>query len=284
MAGREDNVRIFEDSMKLCKKNERLKESIKNSTLGQEMYDVTFKVENGTTGEKSLTRYEKPAEVIVSKKRTLEAAKVFSGKKVCVLNFASATNPGGGVTRGSTAQEECICRCSTLYPLINEKKMWDMFYGPHRKLNNPLYNDDCIYTPNVTVFKSDTASPSLLKEREWYDVNVITCAAPNLRKRPSNMMNPHAGSAPVKITDKELKELHIKRGRKILQIAAAQGNEVVILGAFGCGAFENSPMVVAESYKELVEEFRYQFETIEFAVYCPPNKPLNYDVFKRVIV
>lgn len=275
MASREDNVKIFEDSMKLCKKNEKLKESIKNSALGQEMYDVAFKVE----GEK--VRYEKPAEVIVSKKRTLEAAKAYSRKKVCVLNFASATNPGGGVTRGSTAQEECICRCSTLYPLISEKKMWDMFYGPHRELNNPLYNDDCIYTPDVTVFKSDTASPALLKE--WYDVNVITCAAPNLRKRPSNAMNPHAGSAPVKISAKELKELHIKRGRKILQIAATQGNEVIILGAFGCGAFENSPEVVAASYKQLVEEFRHQFETIEFAVYCPPNKSLNYDVFKRVI-
>ena len=33
----------------------------------------------------------------------------YAGQKVAgVHNFASATNPGGGVTRGSSAQEECL--------------------------------------------------------------------------------------------------------------------------------------------------------------------------------
>ena len=34
--------------------------------------------------------------------------------------------------------------------------MWNRFYAPHRCAHDPLHNDDCIYTPGVIVFKSDT--------------------------------------------------------------------------------------------------------------------------------
>lgn len=62
---------------------------------------------------------------IVSGKRTLEASESYAkqNERVCVLNFASATNPGGGVVRGSSGQEEAICRCSTLYHCPNTKEM-----------------------------------------------------------------------------------------------------------------------------------------------------------------
>ena len=52
--------------------------------------------------------------------------------------------------------------------------MWDEFYSPHRAEHNPLHNDDCIYTPGVVVFKTDTASPSLMPEDEWFSVDVIS--------------------------------------------------------------------------------------------------------------
>ena len=77
------------------------------------------------------------------------------------------------------------------------RPMWDDFYGPHRLAHNPIHNDDIIYTPSVTVFKSDTANPALLPEEEWYDVDVITCAAPNLRENPSNGYNQGDSSARV---------------------------------------------------------------------------------------
>jgi len=57
-------------------------------------------------------------------------------------------------------------------------------------------------------------------------------------------------------------------------------NEV---GAFGCGAFENDPEVVARAYKTALQEFPKVFEQIEFAVYCTPKSSVNYDVFKRVL-
>ncbi len=45
------------------------------------------------------TRFSDEAKIIVSAKRTFEAAAGYAGQKLAVHNFASATNPGGGVTR-----------------------------------------------------------------------------------------------------------------------------------------------------------------------------------------
>ena len=199
------------------------------------------------------------------------------------MNFASATNPGGGVTKGSSAQEEAICRCSTLYQNLKEEKVWKKFYAPHRRAHDPLHNDDCIYTPGVMVFKSDTDYPQLLPEDKWYSVNVLTCAAPNLWERPSNEMNAGDGDAAVHISREDLQALHEKRMRRVLEIAWAKGNEVVILGAFGCGAFRNPPAVVAQAMKTAVQEYRKNFETIEFAVYCGTQYDTNYRVFQQIL-
>lgn len=273
---REDNIEIFENTQQLCEQNRKLMKAIYTSNMKQKIYLETNEIIR--LPEK---QYERPAQIIVSKKHTLEAAKAYVNRKVCVLNFASASNPGGGVTRGSTAQEEAICRCSTLYKNLTEEKLWNMFYAPHRRQGNPLHNDDCIYTPEVVVFKSDTVHPELLPEDQWYKVNVLTCAAPNLRERPSNRMNPEDGNKAVQISMAELQYLHEKRMRKVLDIAAKEGNKVIVLGAFGCGAFSNPPDVVATAMKTVVQEFRNNFETIEFAVYCSPRDDSNYRAFQR---
>ena len=230
-----------------------------------------------------LNRYTEDVKVVVSKNRTYQAASAYKGMKVAVHNFASASNPGGGVVRGANAQEECLCRCSGLYFNLNTKKMWDGFYAPHRASHNPLHNDDIIYTPEVTVFKTDTANPKLLPEKEWYNVDVITCAAPNLRERPSNSYNSGDGNRRAKVTDKELLSIHEKRLGRILDVAFIEGDEVVILGAFGCGAFMNNPEVVAMAAKNVIKDYQKAFKAIEFAIYCSPRDERNYKIFKRIL-
>lgn len=230
----------------------------------------------------NLNIYDEPAKVIVSKKRTFEAAKAYRDNKVAVHNFASASNPGGGVVRGSTAQEECLCRCSYLYFCLNSPDMWDGFYTPHKQARNPLHNDDIIYTPEVTVFKSDTNNPALLPENEWYKVNVITCAAPNLRAMPSNKHNTGDGKKAAKISDKEMLEIHEKRLRRILDVAASEGNDTVILGAFGCGAFMNKANIVAYAAKNVIKDYMHAFKNIEFAIYCSPQDDTNYKTFRLI--
>ena len=96
-------------------------------------------------------------------------------------------------------------------------------------------------------------------------------------------MNPNDGNTTVRISQKELQALHEKRMRKVLDIAWKNGNEVVILGAFGCGAFSNPPLAVAQAMKAVVQEYRMKFETIEFAVYCSPRDNSNFRVFQNIL-
>lgn len=271
MFGKEKNIKIFEDSVKLMKSNPSLQQSIQASIQNQKLYLEANEIvvpENRNLA----------CRTIVSKKRTFEAAAEYAraGKKVCVLNFASTTNPSGGVTRGSSVQEECLCRYSILYPCPNDKKIFQGFYTPHRKMDNPLYNDDCLYTPGVVDFKSDTSSPERMEEKYWYQVDVLTCAAPNLRKRPSNSMNPHAGKTAANIRNSSLYELHMKRLECLFKAAAANKAEVLVLGAF-C----NPPAVVAKAFATVQKKYAGYFETIEYAVFCKNHETENYDTFRR---
>ena len=276
---RTKNAEIFRDTERRYTSDPTLMQAIQQSTNSQ-----IFIAESENVIVPSDYKTEK-AKVVVSGKRSLEAAKVYAkqGKKVCVLNFASATNPGGGVVNGSSAQEESICRCTTLYPCLNTDKMWNAFYKPHRKAANPLYNNDCIYTPDVCVFKSDTNFPETLSKDEWWNVNIITCAAPNLRERPSNAMNPYAGAKAAKIAPEELEKLLTSRVRRIFEIAVANGNEVLILGAFGCGAFRNPPEIVAKAFNTVMQDYLCYFDTIEYAVYHTEREVANYEAFKRIV-
>lgn len=275
---RTKNAEIFKDTELMYRTNENLKAVVKKSMISQKLLltddAVDYEIISGRAGK-----------VVVSGKRTLEASESYAkqGKRVCVLNFASATNPGGGVVHGSSAQEEAICRCSTLYPCLNTEEMWNRFYGPHRNADNPLYNDDCIFTPVVKVFKSDISFPELLLEADWWDVDVITCAAPNLRNVPSNRMNPNAGSKKTDISYDGLKALHTSRIQRIFEVAIANKAEVLILGAFGCGAFCNPPGLVAEVFAEFTEKYRGYFDVIEYAVYHTEREMANYEAFKEAM-
>lgn len=265
--GREENRRVFNETKSMCSGHPRLIKDIAFSRKWQRAVSEHDKI---LIKDRHL--YEESAQVVVSDKRTMEAASAYRGYQVCVLNFASATIPGGGVTKGAGAQEESLCRVSTLYPCLNTGKMQSAFYNRHIKQRDPLHNDDLIYTAKVTVFKADTEVPSLLPEEDWYQVNVITCSAPDLKE--------NRGIKP-QITDRELLFLHEKRFRRILDAALRTKNEVVILGAFGCGVYENDPRIVAQAAKNVLSDYLYAFRVIEFAVHCTSKDMLNYTIFKK---
>ena len=276
---RERLIQVFEDTRQFIRENPALAQKAEEARQATEFYPVEeypqISAQPGRAGT-----------IRVSKHKTFEAATAIHQShpewRIAVLNFASATTPGGGVTKGSSAQEESLCRCSTLYPALTTPALWDAYYSVNRAARNPLYTDALIFTPGVTICKTDEDYPERMEEKDWVEVDVITCAAPNLRQRPGNQYNLDQ-SAPVVVSPEELLALHKSRARHILTVAASKGVDAIVLGAFGCGAFQNDPTVVAKAYKGVLEEMKGYFSLIEFAIYCRPRETANYDAFSRVL-
>ena len=285
--GRAENIIVFEDTVERCRDNQRLMESIRESCDSQVVVLESAEVPDGRRRAREQPRFSQPAQLVLTKERTFQAAEkyvrnpCYQGKRICVLNFASSMNPGGGVVRGASAQEESLCRCSTLYFCLDAVR--DTFYLPHRNGLSFLHNDDVIYTPRVTVFKSDVAKPRPLSEKDWYQVDVISCAAPNLRSYFGHLLEDLGEMNPPAIEGAQLAAIHTQRLRRILDVAVQQEVDVLVLGAFGCGAFMNDPHVVAPVMVELAREYASCFQTIEFAVYCSRWERENYHAFQQAL-
>lgn len=278
MTTRDNLVEIFEDTLSLIRENATLKKGMERTLQGAKLYSEGEDIPGLELAGDRVTDFTQEMgitpEVTVTRHRTFEAAQKlhakYPGKRVGVLNFASATNPGGGVTDGAFAQEECLCRCSTLYPVLKRDDFFQDYYRFHRRRHDHIYTDACIYAPGVMVVKSDVEEPKRLPSREWFSVDVITCAAPNLWFDSKIL------------SGEELLNVHLKRGERIFQVAIANHVDVLVLGAFGCGAFRNDPAIVANAYCQLLEKYGKYFTAIEFAVYCNQYSLANYETFKKV--
>ena len=119
-----------------------------------------------------------------------------------------------------------------------------------------------------------------MPKEDWVTVDVITMAAPDLRYK-SNMHAALVGNGTY-MNNAELFGYHVKRALHMLTVAAHKEVDILVLGAFGCGAFKNDPEIVARAYRTALSEFQKVFKKIEFAVYCPPVDTTNYNVFKNI--
>ncbi len=178
------------------------------------------------------------------------------GTRIAVLNFASFKNPGGAFLGGSSAQEESLCHVSFLYNVLSQFK--DTYYAENMQmLNRALYVNRGIYSPKV-FFTYDNG-----QGLECAQVDVFTIAAPN------------AGTArKIGVDQQEIRKELRKRIRFVIQSMLDHGPYLsVILGAFGCGVFQNDPKEVATGfYKELDNsECRDRFYRVIFAIYGDNN-------------
>ncbi len=93
--------------------------------------------------------------------------------KILVLNLANAVNPGGGVRKGAKAQEEDLCRCSSLLMSL-ESRHAKKYYDYNKRLHTKMGSDGLMITPQVEIFRNENGD--LLDESVV--VSVVTCAAP----------------------------------------------------------------------------------------------------------
>ncbi|OQP46914.1 TIGR02452 family protein [Niastella yeongjuensis] len=203
---------------------------------------------NNTKKENSFqTQYE------VTNETTCDAARrlVSEGMQdVMCLNFASAKNPGGGFLGGALAQEECIARASGLYPSLLTAME---YYNYHRKLGTCLYSDHMIYSPAIPIIKDEGGQ--VLDEPVC--VTIVTSPAVNAgvvrRSEESNI-------------EKIIPRMRM-RVEKLLALCQNKQHTTLVLGAWGCGVFQNEPEEISELFREaLTGKFANQFQRVVFAV------------------
>lgn len=215
--------------------------------------EISDSVENTTVYEKNIfldSCEHKKSKVIIKEGSSVDTASLYSGKKIAILNFASAYRPGGGVTTGAIAQEETLCRCSFLYEILSSKKCVENYYKKNRKDNLKFGSNRIIYSPDIVFFYTDKFN--IPKEIPPFRADIITCAAPNLRN--------------IECNPEELKKILIGRYDNIFKSAYLHGCEILILGAIGCGVFKNPVSIVAQVMKDLCEKYTI-FEEVVFPIY-----------------
>ena len=276
MSTHAERIEVFKDTQEWIKQDPSLSKSVDYAKKHTEVfYEDDYPAFDMSK--------EKDTVITVTGDRSFQAAmrlhREHPDAKIAVMNFANAFHPGGGVTKGSSAQEESLCRTSTLYPLLYRVTLRDSYYKHHQDVNTPKATDSLIYTEGVVICKTDESLPKRMEPQDWVTVDVITIAAPDLRSR-SNVHAPLVGSGTY-MNNAELFGYHVKRAIHMLTCAASKKADILVLGAFGCGAFQNDPNVVARAYKTALQEFPKVFDKIEFAVYCPPGGGENDRVFRE---
>ncbi len=190
-------------------------------------------------------------------------------EKCAVLNFASAKHPGGGFITGAIAQEESLCRSSSLYSSIGSKEAEEMYKYNSITNRSKFYSDYMLFSPNVAFFRDFNGS--LISD--YIDVSVITAPAVNCK-----IANPYENK-------REIRTIMQRRIRKIFDIAIQNNKSYLILGAWGCGVFGHKNEDVANDFKIVLSEEKYKnaFETIEFSVLCG-RRPEAVTPFKKLFL
>lgn len=176
---------------------------------------------------------------------------LYPSERIGLLNFASAIQPGGGFLTGAQAQEESLCRSSSLYDCLSPFD--DTFYMlPQR---NGVYSNACIISPQVPFFKDDNGE-------YWNDIicsDVVSIACVNITK-----------FLPKTKSSRTIIHMVLKlRIRMILSAFEKLKSKTIILGAWGCGVFRNSIQEISHLFAKILKN--YKSNCIERVIFAIPD-------------
>ena len=190
---------------------------------------------------------------------------------VLVLNMANPVNPGGGVRRGAMAQEEDLCRKSSLL-LSLESSEAKKYYEYNKSLHTNLSSGALMITPRVEIIKDENGE--LLDDTVI--VSVLTFAAPYIAWGLEGM------------SEDEYRAMLFERITDMLKCVAYLGYKHLVLGAWGCGAFHNDAHVMSDIFRKALKELNYNghsdkdlFTRIDFAVLDRSRRGYNFNEFFR---
>jgi hypothetical protein len=198
----------------------------------------------------------------IEDKDCLVAAQAIAAQhgSVCVLNMANQFLVGGDYLNLSRpAQEESLILRTNLLDSLTQLEgvkpgnpcnpyHYDLdsclgFSNTHQRSGFGEFT--CLYSSNITVSSPDS-----------FMINVISSAAYNLSDTSTHPEpDLYSAGTVLKIINQ-------------LRTAKAHNQRHLVLGAFGCGAFNNAPDFIAHIYRSALDEFEFIgcFDTISFAI------------------
>ena len=192
-----------------------------------------------------------------------------------LLNMANAETPGGGYRRGAGAQEENLFRRSNYYlsldAELDTKKEAERFYctetGDAKAVDPgqnfyPIAEFGAIYTSGLTVFRHSEDKGYAFLEKPLSNVCAIAVAAYDQREE--------RGAGDQNLDEKQVVGMR-KKIENLFAVAHHHGHECLILSAFGCGAFRNPPLQVAEIFQSVIEQYAGYFKEIHFSIIDDQN-------------
>lgn len=196
---------------------------------------------------------------------------VRQGLTTAILNMASLRHPGGGAHNGAGAQEEQLCRRSTLLLSLYRYSREMALRFPQLKTvpeeqQYPMHQRwGGIFSEDVLFFRESEQRDYSLSDTP-FKADVISVAAIN---HPNLDTQGRICTADALLTKDKM--------RTILRIAMEHGDEALVLGAMGCGAFANPPREIARLFHEVLmeKEFDRQFKEIVFAILEDRNSLRN---------